>query len=722
MVALTLKEPSLQQNNLANNEKLTQMADDHAEEPNFSDPEDFVDDIQDSELLEDVIKAKPNEQESIDAVVVVDGLPKVGQEKSGKLKTVLNNVFKKVGNVLSEYYPEGPNPDSDNAIMTKGYCFVEFESKVVAQDAVNLLNGYKLDKTHTFVVTLFKDFEKYKAMDDLENWEPPKHRPYKDRGNLRSWLLNTDSFDQFVLQSESGDKVAVYWNSVGQPTVLSEKLHWSDTFIRWSPYGTYLATVHKQGIALWGGEKFEQIVRFTHVGAQYFDFSPCEKFIVTYAPPKSKYTDVTDAVKVWTVRTGELKRSFSAAGDAVKKWPHFKWSCDDKYFATLAKDDSIYIYETATFTLLDKKPVKLESVRDFQWSPNQPIFAYWVAEKGNNPGRVAIMNVPEKVTLRSKNMFQLADASIHWQKSGDNLCFKVDRYSKKKEGEDGEIKYSHISIQLEIFHVRVKEVPVTMLEIKEAVQAFGWEPVGTKFCIIQGDMRSVVAVYQVKTLNPIGVTHLKTLEHKGQVNSIFWSPHGQFVVCAGLKTASSGTLIFVDCSQSDSSIMNVQEHTGVTDVEWDPTGRFVMTGVSTWSSSTTRGLDFGYMMWNFQGRLLARRPVEFFCSFFWRPRPASLLIDTKLKEIKKNIKKYAAEFEEKDKKKLDKASQEVLEKRRSQMADYKKWREAHAQKFLADKQDQLKLRGSVEEPNVSVGDVDEETIEFLINQEETIVE
>lgn len=64
-----------------------------------------------------------------------------------------------------------------------------------------------------------------------------------------------------------------------------------------------------------------------------------------------------------------------------------------------------------------------------------------MAEKGHNPGRVAVMKIPDHVDVRSKNMFNLADASIFWQKSGENLAFKVERYGKKKEEKD-EVKYS----------------------------------------------------------------------------------------------------------------------------------------------------------------------------------------------------------------------------------------------------------------------------------------
>ncbi len=54
---------------------------------------------------------------------------------------------------------------------------------------------------------------------------------------------------------------------------------WTETRFQWSPKGTYLATFHERGIALWAGEEFNQFMRFSHVGVQLIDFSPCEKFL-----------------------------------------------------------------------------------------------------------------------------------------------------------------------------------------------------------------------------------------------------------------------------------------------------------------------------------------------------------------------------------------------------------------------------------------------------------
>ena len=68
------------------------------------------------------------------------------------------------------------------------------------------------------------------------------------------------------------------------------------------------------------------------------------------------------------------KRSFTA-----DRWPVFKWSHDDKYFARMSGDGVLSIYETPSFGLLDKKSIKVSGMRDFSWSPAENILAYWVS-------------------------------------------------------------------------------------------------------------------------------------------------------------------------------------------------------------------------------------------------------------------------------------------------------------------------------------------------------
>merc|ERR1719398_681479 len=69
-------------------------------------------------------------------------------------------------------------------------------------------------------------------------------------------------------------------------------------------------------------------------------------------------------------------------------------------------------------------------MRDFSWSPTENILAYWVAEDKDVPARVTLIEVPSRNEVRVKNLFNVADCRMHWQKSGDFLCVKVDRYNK----------------------------------------------------------------------------------------------------------------------------------------------------------------------------------------------------------------------------------------------------------------------------------------------------
>ena len=55
----------------------------------------------------------------------------------------------------------------------------------------------------------------------------------------------------------------------------------------------------------------------------------------------------------------------------------------------------------------------------------------------------------------------------------------------------------------EIFHMREKLIPVDSVEIKEPIQAFAWEPIGSKFAIIHGDQHNInVSFYGVKQGQP----------------------------------------------------------------------------------------------------------------------------------------------------------------------------------------------------------------------------
>merc|ERR1712059_107477 len=164
--------------------------------------------------------------------------------------------------------------------------------------------------------------------------------------------------------------------------------------------------------------------------------------------------------------------------------------------------------------------------------------------------------------------------------------------------------------------------------------------------------------------------------------------------------------------------MGSGEHFMCTDIEWDPTGRYVATGVSYWAHK----VDNAYWLWNFQGKILKRSTVEKFCQLVWRPRPPTLLLKDQLNEIKKNLKKYSVKFNQKDAQRSNKASAELAAARQKLMADFSKWKEAKEEEYAMNRDKRIELRGGVDTDYDDGDHFEEETVEFLIKEDETIIQ
>lgn len=159
--------------------------------------------------------------------------------------------------------------------------FIEFETAQEALVAIKQADGHRLDKKHVFQVTSFSEIE---TIADLpEEHVVPETEEFVPREHLKSWLSDSRARDQYVVLK--GNDVAVCWNNSKElPDEVTSRPNWTDSFVEWSPLGSYLLTMHQQGIALWGGPSWAKIARFEHPNVARIDFSPNERYLLSWSP------------------------------------------------------------------------------------------------------------------------------------------------------------------------------------------------------------------------------------------------------------------------------------------------------------------------------------------------------------------------------------------------------------------------------------------------------
>ncbi|KAF9313816.1 Translation initiation factor 3 subunit b [Podila horticola] len=709
-------------------------------------------------------------EEGFDNIVVVDNLPLVDDTKQEKLIQFLRKIFKNVGEIRDNHFTMPKAQNEKGKLMSKGFMFIEFETAEQASLAVKLIDGFKMDKSHTLAVNRFTDVEKYSTVE--EHFHAPAEEEFIEKEHLKSWLADELGRDQMVIYRHND--VQVLWNmQKEQPQIAHSKPNWTETYIQWSPLGSYLTTFHTQGVALWGGESWKKIVRFFHPDVKLIDYSPNERYLVTWSnkpivvPEENNETpfgpeDEGNQIVIWDVKSGALLRTFpslappAAGARPTVSWPVFKWSPSERYFARVTPGSQISVYEAPSMGLLNKKSIKIDGVVDFEWAPHSSseketaaktgrakddLLAYWTPEVDNQPARVTLLSVPSQNIVRTKNLFNVSDCKLHWQNQGDFLCVKVDRVTKNKK---------QTSSNLEIFRVREKDIPVEVVEVKESILAFAWEPKGERFAVIttadpnftsatpgSTTLKTSASFYYMDkgkgkdTLQSFKV--IKTLSGKS-CNTIFWSPKGRNVVLATLRSQTVWDLEFYDLDfeplesaaakvptggEKDPAaylqLLAAGEHYGVTDIEWDPSGRFVATSASVWRHT----MENGYQIWDFKGQMLYKESLEKFKQLVWRPRPKTLLSKEQIKNIRKNLREYSSRFEEMDRSASSQVSSAERTRRRELLEEWANWRK-RVEADLASDRAALGQQLTANTDDEEAEEVDE-WIEEVIDEKEEIV-
>ena len=175
--------------------------------------------------------------------------------------------------------------------------------------------------------------------------------------------------------------------------------------------------------------------------------------------------------------------------------------------------------------------------------------------------------------------------------------------------------------------MREKDFPVEVIEHKgkafllahcsrslmqpDYVPQFAWEPQGTRFAIVstndplygQGIVGSVVKYnidfYQLDTKKG-DFAPIRHLDAK-IANTLVWSPKGRHIVLATIGSATKFDIEFWDLDfvtddnpqrkeaepGANVQLLGTGDHYGITDIAWDPSGRYLGTSASSWRQTVS---------------------------------------------------------------------------------------------------------------------------------------
>jgi len=674
----------------------------------------------------------------------VYNLPTVeqGGEKEDKLISAVNRKFSK----LLDTKPEACGFNVDIKFGQDGTSFpcaiITFEDAELYEKGKQKIQNYEFGSKNILQCVPFDEIDIYRNLG--EHFVLPKadkiNKMFTD--DCRNWLCDKCR-EQLLLRYQQETEVHS-WHSFdglegfycGEKQKEQGKV-WCDWEVQWSPYGSYVTTFHKPGVLIWGGDEMTNKRRFMHQQVSNVQFSPSEEYLVTWNGSSYEDKDST-AYKIWNIRTGKTVTTkptpqYSPCGLSTE-FPHFIFSHTSEYMARCT-ENAVWIHNMTNSCKPTCKPgettpspIKFENgVAHFKFSPKDNIIAVWSPHKGEIPARLTLVDIVTREELQTKSRTNFS-AVMEWQSEGDFLCIALSKLTKAEmaaygvggkkaskeldmedeiHGAPQDIRQKEKSLiggekptmknakKLEIFRMREKNIPVESVDVDEVIKGFYWEPKGNRFALLtEGQTAQKTNLYffslEANKCVQVGQFELPS----GAYNNLFWAPDGQYFVIASITgdndymdAHKTGELMWGRLTPSPEHKVDMlykDEQYNLTNVEWDPSGRFVLTSVvqPITHASAALGQDTGYNIWSFQGRLMHRVMMEKLYHAAWRPHPPTYLTSEKERDVRKNLKAHSKRFDRADDMAKDKARNEVREIKERKIREFKDKMDALEGRFL----------------------------------------
>jgi len=620
-------------------------------------------------------------------LVVIGNLPLVKKDKKDKLMAVLAKATD-----FNDQVPKKNLPIDPNTGQSYGYCIVEYENETLADQAVSSVNGLPLDTKHTLTCVKFDTLKTlFKIPTEVPEYVGPSRF---SRMHLGDWIADSKCREQILLRYQ--DETEVHWHDPIQSSLVlnyggarekKERRLWCDGKVEWSPMGNYLVTFHKQGLALWGNGNFDKVVRFAHQNVKYAMFSPEEDYLMTWNGTHPSEVDLK-AVRFFNVLTGLEIGAFSTPTclptEKGPEFPHFLWNYDGKYVAKMTEKE-IKVYELPSLEPVKDEhgkelQLRFEGISSFAWSPTDNILSIWVKERGDVPARVWLIEIPSRKEIASRSRTQ-CDTKMIWQNQGDYLCLNISKLAKTTKNK--EMKKKGASV--EIFRLKETHIPVESLELKDSVKGFFWETSSNRFALItEPETGNPRLMFYSLSDNKCALVQDMELP-SAAYNELFWAPEGQYFVVAAIP---GGDLLWGHLSPAPENRLEIlykDEHFMLNFVSWDPSSRYIITGVNQPMMQPGAGamryqMESGFCIWTFQGRLLYRQQKEKLYKVAWRPHPKSFLQDKqKASDVRKKLKDYSKKYDAVDEKEKEEVRAEQKKFRQDKIRDFF----SHLERFAA---------------------------------------